>query len=411
MKQFFLMGAGLIMASTIQAFIPPRLDTQLIHQKIDSLILEKDIIQFKSDFFSSLIYLNDSIGYYNPEGTLHLFELNFNRNPVSVKKLSSSKYHGHNFKRYLFIYDSEIYSAGGEGLFNTFSGILKFDRTLNEWLLLRLSGFPKMSSKINAAWLNGDSLNVILTIPSNNSESYLYGKIDLKTRTYLNIRKLENLNRADVERIGGYVVHESQHFLILQIRLETKCRYILFNKETREEISTTFFKEVPCIDGKSAVYAKNDFIYYRDSNGNLDSVQLSENIIYQKKGLIQNEESSDTKINYWMLSIVLFTILVIAFFKSLKTKLLTSLAKYSFPNTSSEHDELISELEQLLLASRGATLVGASMDEILKISQYASDTIRAKRSAYIKAINKRGVLRIIRVRSEKDKRYFEYKIE
>ena len=112
-----------------------------------------------------------------------------------------------------------------------------------------------------------------------------------------------------------------------------------------------------------------------------------------------------------MLSIVLFTILVIAFFKSLKTKLLTSLAKYSFPNTSSEHDELISELEQLLLASRGATLVGASMDEILKISQYASDTIRAKRSAYIKAINKRGVLRIIRVRSEKDKRYFEYKIE
>ena len=91
MKKFFLMGAGLIMASTIQAFIPPRLDTQLIHQKIDSLIQEKDIIQFKSDFFTSLIYLNDSIGYYNPEGTLHLFELNFNRNPVSVKKLSISK--------------------------------------------------------------------------------------------------------------------------------------------------------------------------------------------------------------------------------------------------------------------------------------------------------------------------------
>jgi hypothetical protein len=64
-----------------------------------------------------------------------------------------------------------------------------------------------------------------------------------------------------------------------------------------------------------------------------------------------------------------------------------------------------------LMSHKGTSIVTSSMDQILKISHHAPDTIRAKRSAYIKAINQRGVLRITRTRGEKDKRYFEYKIE
>ena len=415
MKELFLGATFFLVALVGKAIVPPAFDTHLIHQKIDSLLLDKSTVNFQSDFFTSLIFLNDSLGYYNPEGSLHLFELNFNRNPISVRKLSKSIHHGHNFKRSLFVYKSEIYSAGGEGLFNTFSGIIKFDSTSNEWFLIRISGFPETASKINAAWLSGDSLSVILTISNNNSESYHYGKIDLKTRTYLNIKKLEQIAQESIARIRSQIVHESPNFFILQIKLENNCRYLLFNKETFEEISTTFLKEVPCIDGHSAVYTKDEFIYYRDSNGDIDSAQLSENIIYNKKRLFQKEESSGPKIIHWVLSIVVLTGLIIGGFKFFKTKQSSSLIKEVVKEgsllDSSDAVELISELEHLLMSHKGTSIVTSSMDQILKISHHAPDTIRAKRSAYIKAINQRGVLRITRTRGEKDKRYFEYKIE
>lgn len=73
-----------------------------------SLIDCEDVLrQFDFDFFRSIVFKNDSILFYNPQGTLHLYEITLSEKPLVVK-LSNGVYHGHNFKRLLFVYDDKV---------------------------------------------------------------------------------------------------------------------------------------------------------------------------------------------------------------------------------------------------------------------------------------------------------------
>ena len=107
---------------------PVIIDTFEIHNKIKSYGLDEDLIKFKSHFFSSIIFKNDSIIFYNPNSTLHLFEIRLGNN-LEVSKISKSVGSGHNYNRYLFTYNDVIYSYGGEGLFNTFPGLIYFEHS------------------------------------------------------------------------------------------------------------------------------------------------------------------------------------------------------------------------------------------------------------------------------------------
>ena len=79
---------------------PKIIDTLEIHNQIKLFGIDEDILNFKSNFFSSIVFKNDSILYYNPNGTLHLFEISLGVN-TTVSKISSSVYSGHNFNRHL----------------------------------------------------------------------------------------------------------------------------------------------------------------------------------------------------------------------------------------------------------------------------------------------------------------------
>ena len=107
----------LLLFNTSKAQLPPIIDTSLIINECSKLVPDPDVLRLKEHFFDSFILVNDTIGYLNPNGTLHLFEINFS-DSTTVKKLSISKYHGSNFNRHLFYYNNQIYSFGGSGLFN-----------------------------------------------------------------------------------------------------------------------------------------------------------------------------------------------------------------------------------------------------------------------------------------------------
>ena len=86
---------------------PRIIDTLKIHQQIKSHGINEDLLNFKQDFFKSIIFKNDSTLIYNPSGTLHLFEIKLDTTPT-VLKLSNGEFHGHNFKRSLFVHNEVI---------------------------------------------------------------------------------------------------------------------------------------------------------------------------------------------------------------------------------------------------------------------------------------------------------------
>ena len=54
----------------------------------------KIVLNFKSHFFSSIVFKNDSTIFYNPNGTLHLFEIHLG-DKTKVSKISTSVHSGH----------------------------------------------------------------------------------------------------------------------------------------------------------------------------------------------------------------------------------------------------------------------------------------------------------------------------
>ncbi len=60
---------------------PKVIDTLKIHEQIRLFGLDEASLLFKSDFFSSIVFKNDSTLYYNPNGTLHLFEIQLGEDP------------------------------------------------------------------------------------------------------------------------------------------------------------------------------------------------------------------------------------------------------------------------------------------------------------------------------------------
>ena len=57
--------------------------------KAKKLIVDQSILRLNEEFFRSLLIVNDSLGYLNPQGTLFLFEIKFNET-TKVTKLNSA---------------------------------------------------------------------------------------------------------------------------------------------------------------------------------------------------------------------------------------------------------------------------------------------------------------------------------
>jgi hypothetical protein len=106
MKRILLLTSFSILFLQGVSFInPPIIDTSIIIKKAKKLIVDQSILRLNEEFFRSLLIVNDSLGYLNPQGTLFLFEIKFNET-TKVTKLNSSRYHGFNFGRHLFYHDS-----------------------------------------------------------------------------------------------------------------------------------------------------------------------------------------------------------------------------------------------------------------------------------------------------------------
>jgi hypothetical protein len=384
-----------------KSITPPIIDTHLIHLQCSELLNDSRTLRFKTHFFNSLVLINDSVGYYNPVGTLHLFEIHFDSIP-KVILLKDCPYNGHNFSRHLFMYNRNLYSLGGGGLFNSNSKLLKYDFKKNEWFAEAIHNLPNYTTKVISSWLNENKLYVCYGL-GGEEEGFIFGYVDLDSLNFHLLNHINNLSLQDLYTgFQGLEIYRGEIFSVIEI-IGLDCVYRLFNNRSGEFIRVSFLKDRPCINGKSFIYTRDSTIFYRGEDGEVDSTKIDDtNIYYQNsfKELYQSKPEISITLVRILALIVLFISLFGIGFYFIKIK----------RDNVNENDsvKLISDKLSIQL---NRTISRDELDVILGISHLSYESIKSTRSRLVNSINELGKVKITRVRNQKDKRYFDYLIE
>ena len=394
----------LLLFNTSKAQLPPIMDTSLIINECSKLVPDPDVLRLKEHFFDSFILVNDTIGYLNPNGTLHLFEINFS-DSTTVKKLSISKYHGSNFNRHLFYYNNQIYSFGGSGLFNSFGKLIEFDFNSGEWFLKEITNLPLNSKGVISSWLYGDYIKVLFYV-NNEKNNFSFGTLDLKNFIYEEELSFYSDKNNSLYAPRGLLSYCNSRYSVMQFyyRRSKKAVIKVFDNKTGVISENTFYKDRLSIDGISYAYIVDSTLFYRAANLTIDSLNLSQtrnfsSLSYPKLYANKHEDSmSNKRVNYLLVGVII--ILIMSYFTFITVK-------------KSKPNGLINgtlAIENKLILKKGLKLNREELDHLLEITHLNQDSSKTIRSRLINEINENGKIEILRERNPTDKRFFDYKI-
>tara|TARA_B110000003_G_scaffold205004_1_gene203832 strand:+ start:1829 stop:3100 length:1272 start_codon:yes stop_codon:yes gene_type:complete len=396
------------------------IDTLEIHKQIKSFGIDEDVLDFKSHFFSDLIFKNDSTIIYNPNGSLHLFEINLGDIP-QVSKISKSLNGGYD-NRYLFLHSDTIYSLGGEGLFNSFPGLIYFDDFSGNWKKKAIKFYPIDSEKILNSWKIGDKVMVLLSPFQENDNGYFsealefsFGEIDLRTFEYVQHNNFKSTFQELLFQSGlgffrgNYVYDSDLYSLHGYYQSDGDVEYRILDKAAGSLNRNSKLDAIKSVDGLSYLYVEDTTIYHRDRYGDIKSFGVNEGQTVHKKEFfklytskVNNGSPSKISIFYYLVIIIPICTLIFFLLKKRKNSLLNNIPYYL--------DENLVDIINKLKNEKSNTFTKNRLDEIFNISHYSYETIKTRRSDIIKKINKFSNIKIDRVRKVDDKRFYEYKI-
>lgn len=407
---------------TYCSIIPPIMDTSLIFRKIRELVPLDGTLNTEVDFFRSITFLNDSICYYNPQGTLHVFEIKFDPIP-EVKKLSRSIYHGHNFRRHNFTYDSTLFSYGGVGLFGVCTKLTSFDFKRREWFQVKIKGFPRYIDEILTSWIYNDTLHCIILKKSENEESdshlrdCIYGKIDLANNTFYEFGVAEHINPGilKVSSKADLIFESARYEIFNPPGLEhlMDCPFRVFDKKNWNFFTTKFLTNKPCISGLNYCYVNDNKLFYRNESGLVDSAILTSDGKLNEGNSLHlfeprnNRSNTDVK---FVIYIFLFLIIIGLGMFFIRTRIVKKGNVNFLGKESKNSNKEIIEIERNLIQFKSKLIKRDDLDFALRIANLSSNTMKAKRSSLLKRIHKRGRVHVDSKRSPADKRNFEYYI-
>ena len=408
-KIYFTLVFLFMLVYSSHSYNPKIIDTLKIYQQIKKFELDEKILNFKVNFFESIVFKNDSTIYYNPDGTLHLFEIHLGVSPV-VHKISKSIHSGHNFNRNLFLYKETLYSFGGNGLFNSFPGIIHFDPSLGGWLENKIKNYPFDINRVVNSWVNGDSLIVLLSHTnewgSTSKVKYSFGEINLKTFEYL-----EHFNFKDsspefiygdgIDKFRGNYNYDSELYSLHgYFKEDGGCDYRIFDKTAGVLKRTSKLDALKRVDGFSYLYIEGSKIYYRDTLGAIESFDVNSGTVIDSINYPKKYKSKvDNNQQYIGVSFSVLAIIFLVFIKTRKKKTKTI-------QTTQE----LANIENNFINIKHTIITKEKIDDLLGISHYSYETIKTKRSSMINKLNQNGKIKIERIRKQSDKRFYDYKI-
>lgn len=179
--------------------------------------------------------------------------------------------------------------------------------------------------------------------------------------------------------------------------------YRILDKTTGSLKRTSRLDAIKRVDGLSYLYIKDSTVYFRDQYGAIDSFGVNSGKTIHSKDFLQLYKSKENNSwLYYLISAIIILILFLIFVKIPKFNL----------NNSSQNSQTyeLKIIEKKLKTLNTNIITKESLDELFGISHYSYETIKTKRSFLIKSLNQQSKIKIERVRDNKDKRYFNYKI-
>lgn len=404
-KTIALFALIIVCNFNFSAYSQPTIDTLLIHKECLRLLKDDNALRF-NQFFESTVFLNDSVAYYNPNGSLHLFKIKFDTT-TKVSLIRKSPFNGHNFNRHLFIYQGNIFSLGGTGLFSTSTALIKFNFEKNQWYKLKILNVPKGITNVISSWVYQNKIYVCYKIESQDS-SFSYGTINLNNYEYEELSRFSSdksmaLIQKSKTQEGfnqGRIISVSENYMVLQSKSSiSKCNYEIFDLKKGVFLELSFLLDLDCISGKSYVYVNDSSVFYRNEKGitiskNVKDCEIVGSKNFSKFYLSKSIPKKKNDFVVYVISIILLVIILLVF-KKLKTKKNNSLAL------------LINKIKKY----KKQSLSRDKLDEILEINHLQPDSLKTKRSYLINEINKSSRITIERVRDKNDKRYYNYLIK
>ena len=413
-KIFFLIC---LLSFTAKGFAqyPRIIDTLEIHNQIKSFGIDEEILNFEKFFFSSIVFKNDSTLYYNPNGTLHLFEIHLGDIP-KVSKISDHSFSGHNLNRHLFLYNDVLYSYGGQGLFNSTPELLYFDHTSKLWRTKEIKNYPFDSKKVYNSWKIGNKIMVLLshfsdfeTKKLDTKIQFSFGEINLENfeyvqKNYFISTSQELLFQTPIGFFRGNYINDSDLYSLHgYIQEDGDIKWRIFDKIAGSFKGTTTTELLEPINGVSYHYIKDSTIKYRDQFGNVESFDINSGSTVVEKDYFDLYKPKPKSIfPYYVVSILIAGIIIFYLLKRKKGYDLDSI-----PHALTEELQII---VNKLKNHQSKTISKEELDEFLGISHQSYETIKTRRSLLINTINKNSDINIERIRSQLDKRYFDYKI-
>ena len=396
---------------------PRAIDTLEIHNQIKSFGINEKILDFKNHFFSDIVYKNDSTLYYNPNSTLYVFKINLGDNP-RVFKISEELAWSHSYNRHLFLFNDVLYSYGGIGSFKAFPGLIYFDYPTKKWIKKEIKNYPFDTKKVLNSWVIGNKIMVLLNHFSEFETSKIdtqmqlsFGEIDLEKFEYTQTNSFKKTSPELLFKQynlgffrGNYVYDSDLYSLHGYIEEYGDFEYRIFDKVLGSFKSTTKLDELTSVDGFSYVYIKDSRVYYRDHSGNIESFDVNSGKSILSKEYFELYKPKTKNISpYYIIGILIIICLLI--FYVIRIKKVNTLR-----NLSGTLAQEILIIENKLKNQKSNTISKEKLDELFGITHHTYETIKTKRSFIINQINKNTKTKIERVKDQKDKRFFNYKI-
>lgn len=373
-----------------------------------SAIIDKDAegYIYNASLNNFTITKNDT--FYNPAGFHFLYRL---KNDSAIR-LDKSVFHGHNFNRLFYNYNSRLYLLGGYGYFTTNNNLEVFDSETKEWSYVSTTG-EKPEFILGVVYKNGDYIYCLNSVKSGNSiepdsmSRHVY-VLDLKTNRW---EKYKNLNN-ELVGIDFHVNFNSPDFIIGFCKRTDK--FLIINKKKQRFLVTNLPKlklnsnhfEIKELDGNNIVFlntasiSRNNVSY----SVNLDSLYIMHTSEFKplllKPSIIQQNQDIIQLLVVLIVAIIILGIVVRKYIE-----------KNNYSKKDQQSERQISKYIEMLCQIESSQLTLEELDEVLEINHMESESKKSKRHRILATIKQDFPGFISRVKDENDKRKFIYLID
>lgn len=359
------------------------------------------LTQLNNGFNNFCILGNDT--FFNVNGFHFLYKI---QNDSAIR-IDRSSYHGHNFFRYFYEYDSTFYLLGGYGFFTTNNNLEFFDFLTCEWQYVPTYG-DKPDFIRALYYRKGDSIYCINNSKSGNSvepdvvSDKIY-MLNLQTRTW---KKFNNINQ-DIIGVDFYENYQTENYIIGFSR--EKKKYIIVNKETQEylvknidkfSIIGGYFDVVECEANNISIRLKMSI----QSNNRIQTINLDN--LYQKekkqfKKLVLEATFTEAYFNHLVAIPFTSTLLFMLYF----------LFRKNTNKINVQTDKQTLKYIESLRTCNLKSLTVEELDTLFEIDHMESESKKSKRHRLLTTIKSAYPGFVTRVKDENDKRRFVYLID